>query len=228
MANRNREERRHRRNLARALARARSESPAKGQEQPRRLPSADQSKSLSHQLIGLAHRSGSRVWQAFLAFAILLGVVVGYYSLRPQISVTAAQSMNKGWLFEPMFTVTNVGYADIYNATFACAPLYLQRADRDLHDLQLQLHNHFSNQAGNNIGPELVLKPQTPVVKTCAFTSQVDGSHAETVWISLVINFRPSFWFGRLTKIVRYKSRTDPNGQIQWIADPSDDPYAHP
>jgi hypothetical protein len=230
MTNRGREERRHRRNLAKALAKTHSDIPtaqANSQTQPTPTQPAPQTRSLGWRLGSLAHQNGKLAWRAFVVFAVVLGAVAGCYSLRPQISVTAAQSMNKGWPYEPIFTVTDVGYAEIYEVTFECASLHSLRTDGAMNGVRSTIKNHQNAEPGNNISPEPVLRPQTPVTKTCATSSEIPGTHIEWIAVTLVIKFRPSFWHWRMTKFARFRSRADPNGQIQWISDPTDDPFEH-
>jgi hypothetical protein len=166
------------------------------------------------------------LWRGILAVLTIIGASAAWYELRPQISVTAAPSINKNDPFEPPMTITNVGYLEIYNLTFQCFWLRHMKADKTIHP-----HAYYqfddTDDPGNNIAPESILAPQTSIVRTCALSMSQEGAHAVDVAITLGIDYRPSFWPWRLSKFARFKSRIDPSGQIQWIPDPQADPFSH-
>src|SRR5208282_2819805 len=130
-------------------------------------------------------------------------------SLRPQIAVTAAASLNKDAPFEPLMTITNAGLTELYNLTFSC--YYLQEivAETDIKNPQALFQNHQSGEVGNNIAPEPILKPQNSISRTCAITTKIEGIRINSVATTLRIDYRPSFWPWRRSEFRRFKSRTN-------------------
>jgi hypothetical protein len=167
------------------------------------------------------------IWAGIVVFLTLFGGLAGAYSLRPQINVTASPSLNKNAPFEPLLTITNAGLSELYDVIFDCYRLEERQMDESRENLQATIKNHIDKEPGNNIAPEAILRPQNPIVRTCAMSTEVPGSHIISVATTLHMSFRPSFWPSRVSKFARFKSRKDPSGQIQWIPDPQDDPYSH-
>jgi hypothetical protein len=223
MSNRRNEKRRHKRNLKKA-----AEAVAIATMNIEQNHKAQKAEALPRQPLIRRHLDRAKIlWAAFLAFLAVVGGLAAYYELRPQISVTAAPSINKDAPFQPLMTITNVGYLEIYNLIFECRAVQEMRADRDLNGVQLLAKNHQNSDVGNNLLPEPILRPQSSIARTCTMSTEVDGSHIESVAVTLGIHFRPSFWPFRDVRYARFRSRTGPNGQIQWVPDPKDDPYDH-
>jgi hypothetical protein len=162
-------------------------------------------------------------WGVVVVLLTLFGGIAGAYSLRPQIGVTASPSLNKGAPYEPILTISNNGLAELYDLKFSCtvsteifAHTSGQREGRAWDDR--------SSDVGNNVGDEAVLRPQTSIVRTCA--ARMEISDVDIIWVAtaLHIHYRLGFWPTALSKIVRFKSRTDPSGQVQWFPDPNADP----
>jgi len=167
------------------------------------------------------------VLSGFGTLLAIIGALAAWYELRPQISVTASPSLNKDASFEPLFTITNVGYLEIYDLDFECYTMTHFRADKEIKQLQTTITNDQSDEPGNNMKAEPILAPQVSIVKTCATRTMVPNSHIIDVTQTLKISYLPRFWLWRLSKFARFKSRTGAGGQIQWIPDPQSHPYSH-
>ena len=167
----------------------------------------------------------SFLWQSFLIILTLIGGLSGAYSLRPQITVTASESLNKNAPLEPLITISNTGILEVYNLVFACRSLEQWVADKELVGPHLAIENHQTKEPGDNIQPEKILHPQSSIARTCTGTNGFAGSHVVSVARTLQIDYSPSFWPWRVSKSARFKSRIDPSGKVQWISDPKDDPF---
>jgi hypothetical protein len=155
----------------------------------------------------------------------LIGGLSGAYSLRPQITVAASESLNKNAPLEPLIIISNTGVLEIYNLVFTCHSLEKGVTEREITGPQLAIENHQTKEPGDNIQPEKILRPQSSIARTCTGTNGFEGSHVLSVARTLQIDYSPSFWPWRVSKFTRFKSRTDPSGKVQWIPDPKDDPF---
>jgi hypothetical protein len=172
-------------------------------------------------------KSGKYLWVAVTAAIAVFGTMAGAYSLRPQLNVSASASLDKENPFSPITTIVNSGLTEIFDLTFSCYILEQRMADIELLNPRLQMENRQDKQVGNNIQPQATLRPTESIARTCAIKNTMVGSHIVSAAVTLRIDYRPRFWFGRLSKFARFKSRGDASGGIQWIPDPKDDPFDH-
>jgi hypothetical protein len=224
MSNRRNERRRHKRNLQKAAVASVAATNTEHIHTPAQKLSGPE--TLRKGKIKHLSRSTKLVWGTVVVAATLFGVVAGAYSLRALIAVSAAPSLTKDAPYEPILTISNVGLTELYNLTFGCFRSEKRRADKNLTAPRIVDENHMTNEVGQNLAPESALPPQISIARTCALSSEMEGSHILSVVVVLQINYRPSFWPQRLTKFVRFRSRTDPSGQLQWIPDPQPDPFS--
>jgi hypothetical protein len=225
MSNRHNERKRHKRNLKKA---AETVWTTQNHTERTHTPKPTPSKRLDHQgrITEYLRQHIAWMWAAIGIFLALFGGMAGAYSLRPLIAVTAAPSLNKGAPYEPLFTITNDGLTEDYDLRFACYGLQQVYVEKSIINPHLTIENHQTDEPGNNILPEQVLKPQVPIARTCALSIQ-EWENTHSVWfaVTLLIEYRPSFWPWHVVKLASFKSRIDTSGQIQWIPDPKENPF---
>jgi hypothetical protein len=162
-------------------------------------------------------------WRGFAVFSVLLGTAAAAYSLRPLIAVTASPSLNKGAPYEPILTITNNGLTELYDLKFNCTVnvkyFAATSGTRDFH-----VQDDSNGEVGNHIKNERVLPPQTSIARTCATSVGISDVKIVSVSMAMRIHFRLWYWPDWLSKLVRFKARTDPSGQVQRFPEPNAEP----
>jgi hypothetical protein len=164
------------------------------------------------------------LWSGVVVGITLLSALAAAYALRPQINITASPSLNKDEPFQPIVTIANNGLTEIHDLRFVCGMFEGRQVDRKINKPTFSLTNKQTDDAGNNIVREPILSPQSSIVRTCAFSRKMPGTHILWVAISFRVQYRPSYWPLKIIKEVRFRSRFNPPGAVQWIPESPDAP----
>jgi hypothetical protein len=187
-----------------------------------------QASSPSDQAIPVIHsrrsfwKHGGRVAALISLFAGLVGLWIGFVELEPALSVSAAHSLAADDLYEPRFTVTNVGYLTVYDLGFGClVTMPIKPKVAGPMSFDLGIHNRANEEAGNNTMAEPFLAPQDSVVKTCPtkVTNNTPGNISLAgATIDFFTSYRPFVpFYPSRQRVVRFVSRIDPGGGVVWI-----------
>jgi hypothetical protein len=182
-----------------------SPQPTGHAEQPKKPPSRSRWPITSVRTIV------SKSWKVAAASATFLGIVTGYLSLVPRISVENSQLLNLADPFATPFVVSNDGPLGINDVILSCLLIYVESTGGGTIE-------------GLTVGPNPVIEGMDPGERAtlpCTFHPVFGFTNPlKAADIAIVVNFRPDFVPWHQIRRLRFKTLKGSDGHLYWYPQP--------
>jgi hypothetical protein len=171
----------------------------------------------------IAKRTAQILSRIIAALVMTLGLVTGYLSLIPRVSVSQGDLLNPAYTFSNPFIVSNGGPLPLETVTFRCGVG------------EAKLTNGPQVQGAPNFGSSFFIfnkngQPSLPVFNsaemlpgeraTIPYCSVPWTNPAENADIGIVVSFRIGYTPIRETRTFQFVTRKDSQGYLRWLPDP--------
>lgn len=146
-------------------------------------------------------RAAVWIWGGFLGTIAVVGFA---YQFRPIFSVSNDAPLNPQNPFTAEFKVTNNGVLPVYHLVFSCTV-----NNTVLHNVTV---TGFSGGE-----PVSVLEPNDSATKSCSIVADSFPWAGELIFS---VQYRPMWYWGRLTRKFRFVNIKDNAGDLLWIQQP--------
>ena len=144
------------------------------------------------------------VWTYIVAFSVIVGLIVSYYSMSPRISILCKLPPNSNKPFPAPFEVHNQGHLSIYDVEFSCI-IQKTKTNKDSEAYNLRTR---------------IERPKIPVIKAdekstffCTFFWQKNLVYAD---IAVEVKYKQKFCLWKKEKHFRFVTKKDARGHFVW------------
>ena len=144
-------------------------------------------------------------WSGVVAFGTILGIISGAYFFAPQLSATPSTTMIESDPMSTFFLIANEGNLDLHDVSFSCRVntatdgrgIYIAMSENNISTFRANF------QAKGKIG-----------LPCLAATHLERLAQAD---ISIIIQFRPSFWPYRKKSEYRFRTQQGDHEKVYWL-----------
>ncbi len=164
----------------------------------------------------LVRRTISKTWRivAWLltVAATSLGVVTGYLTLVPKISVSALEAQNPAIPFPAPFSVSNDSPLGINKVKMSCILIHVS---------DFTGHEFLRDTATTNFFPDIShMEPGERATLPCVLPMKSANPYVHDAEIAIVVNFRPDYLWRRQEKRFLFYTLPQKDGILRWYQQP--------
>jgi hypothetical protein len=151
------------------------------------------------------------IWSIVGGFALVVGLFVTIYSLKPKIIVSVGEKLDNEQPFSTLFNISNDGLLTIHSVNRTCVVNEVETVDHAI----LSKTEFTSNKEGfiNKLEPGEAVTTNCMVIYSRSRIIKAD--------ISVVISFHSAYWPFQLSKPYRFVGAMAKDGQIRWTTIPA-------
>jgi hypothetical protein len=150
------------------------------------------------------------VGKLLASFGFILGVVTGYLSLVPRISVEQPELLDISNPFSTPFILSNDGPLGLNDVDFSCG----------LNQIENTLHTKVHDSRVTGIARIIRMEPGEKASVPCEFPFG-PGPPLISADITMIVKFRPDFVFQRKSRYFRFMTAAAKDGTLRWFPEPS-------
>jgi hypothetical protein len=155
---------------------------------------------------GLFRVAIEHAWAILVGVSVIVGLVVAYFALRPDISVAPYVQLDPDNPFSMQFTITNNGLLMLHDVYPYCG----------ITSVEMTGHSRINGGGTGGVqAPIAELRSKGTTTANCRI--HMSNSLIVEAKVDIIVNFRPDWWPRRTAIHFPFSGTKDSQGHVIWL-----------